>query len=122
MYALAPPVSNIVFDRRWPRRVHIMKADSRPSIQGDLMHRCSTASFGIVYIALTSLVAPAGDKKASTPAVPLLILDAQRKDVKLKGWHLTAGVRKLPVDGGGKKGPDYLEFREDTSTTYENGI
>ena len=88
------------------------------------MHRGALASFGIICLALVG-IAPAGDQKPPKNGeadAPLLILDAQRKEVKLKGWHLTAGVRKLPIDGDAKKGPDYLEFREDTSTTYQNGI
>jgi len=85
------------------------------------MHRGILATIGVTCVALAGTFVPAGDKKPSADS-SLLILDAQRKEVKLKGWHLTAGVRKLPVDGGTKKGPDYLEFREDNSTTYQNGI
>jgi hypothetical protein len=81
------------------------------------MHRCAWLGFLTTVSLLASRAASAGEKKADAP---LIILDATGKEVKLKGWHLTAGVRRLPVDGD--KGPEYLEFREEHSTTYENGI
>jgi hypothetical protein len=81
------------------------------------MYRCAWLVFVTFTLALAGRTAPAGDKKSDAA---LIVLDATGKEVKLKGWQLTSGVRRLPVDGS--KGPEYLEFREEHSTTYENGI
>jgi hypothetical protein len=97
------------------------------------MNRFARASLGIVGLALVAYAAPAGDKKDGAGEKkadpPLLILDAQGKEVMLKSWHLTAGTRRLPgIDGVVPKpppfsgGPEYLEFREEKSTTYQAGI
>jgi hypothetical protein len=85
------------------------------------MSRCVWIAFGIAFIALAHS-APAGDKKDASAEkkaeAPLTILDAAGKEVKLKGWRLTAGTRRLPT----AKPLDCLEFREEHSTTYQNGI
>src|SRR5262249_19801695 len=49
------------------------------------------------------------------------------KEVKLADWRFTLGTRLLPSrnDAPAKAkpaGPEYLEFREEKSTTYKNGI
>jgi hypothetical protein len=78
--------------------------------------------FGTVMLALMACAAPAGDKHEKKADSPLLILDAQGKEVMLKGWHLAGGTRPLAgIDGGGPK-PRYLEFREEKSTTFQVGI
>jgi len=90
-------------------------------------------SFGLVSLALVAYAAPAGDKKddsvAKKPDPPLLVLDAQGKEVMVTTWHLTGGTRRLPgIDGVVPKpppfsgGPEYIEFREEKSTTYQAGI
>jgi len=66
----------------------------------------------VAMMLLTNGAAPAGES-------PLVIVDAGGKDVKLKTWRLTTGVRRLPI---GDKGPPYLEFRDEHSTTYQAGI
>ena len=68
--------------------------------------------FALACLLATS-VAPAGDKPAPGP---LVVIDGKGKEVALKTWRLAAGTRKLPG------GPECLEFREDSSTTYQNGI
>jgi hypothetical protein len=82
------------------------------------MLRCACLAFAVTSTSLAGHLVTAGDKTAETP---LIIGDAQGKDVKLKSWRLTTGVRRLPVEGAGK-GPEYLEFRTDHSTTYQAGI
>lgn len=97
------------------------------------MTRFARVSFGIVSLALVATAAPAGDKKddsvAKKPDPPLLVLDAQGKEVMVTTWHLTGGTRRLPgIDGVVPKpppfsgGPEYIEFREEKSTAYQAGI
>jgi hypothetical protein len=87
-----------------------------------MLYRFAYRSFGIACLALVCHAAPAQEKKDEAvdkkADVPLVILDAQGKEVKLKGWHITAGTRRVPPGNA----PDYLEFREEHSTTYEAGI
>jgi hypothetical protein len=83
------------------------------------MRRCAWTGIVIVCAALAGLAARAGEKKGDAA---LIILDAQGKEVKLKGWRLTVGVRRMPTGAASGKGPEYVEFRDEHSTTYEAGI
>jgi hypothetical protein len=99
------------------------------------MNRFAATIFGVLLLGWMELIcaASAGDKKDSPvekkAEPPLLILDAQGKEVMLKGWHLAGGTRRLVgIDSVAAKsppfasGPQYLEFREEKSTTFEAGI
>lgn len=75
--------------------------------------------------------ASAGDKKEPDKVEKkdgpylLVVPPAGGQDVKLADWRFTQGTRTLSLTGAVKpkqKGPEYLEFREDKSTTYQNGI
>src|ERR1700720_4439629 len=87
-------------------------------------------SFGTLGLTLAAFSAPAGEKKDSAGEkkadAPLVVLDAQGKEVMLRTWHLAGGTRRLPGIGGAEPklpgGPQYLEFREEKSTTFQNGI
>lgn len=81
------------------------------------MHRCAWIGCALISVAVAGLAAPAGEKKADAP---LVIVNAQNKEVNLKGWRLTAGIRRMPA--AGSKGPECLEFRDEHSTTYQAGI
>src|SRR5438128_1743779 len=81
---------------------------------------------------------------AADPPVPegtLVVVDAAGKEQKLKAWKFVAGTRHLswlatpvpakecddkePAKGDKPKppaGPEALEFREENSTTFRNGI
>ena len=77
-----------------------------------------------------------GDKKKKEPApatktkVKLSVLPhAAEKEVHLVDWRFVQGTRHFSLDGDKidpktKKAaaPEYLEFREEKSTTYKNGI
>jgi hypothetical protein len=56
----------------------------------------------------------------------LVIPPTGAKEVKLADWRFTHGTRRLALGkdapAKGKGGPEYLEFREEKSTTYQNGI
>jgi hypothetical protein len=102
--------------------VHIIKRDNDSRFWGGVMNRLAPMFFGLVVLALMACAAPAGDKGEKKADPPLLILDAQGKEVMLKGWHLVGGTRRLDgVDGSGPR-RQYLEFREEKSTTFQVGI
>jgi hypothetical protein len=97
-----------------------------------------------------SLAAAEGDKPA--PTGPIVIIDSSGKEHKVKGWTFTAGTRRLswlapaapakenpekepakedpkgkaPVKAPGRArpttGPEALEFREENSTLWLEGI
>jgi len=94
---------------------------------------------------LTCSVTADEPKKADAPVV--IIVDANGKEHKVKGWKITAGTRRLgglapaddkepmpkdpppqPPKGGkappkkGAVGPEALAFREDDSTTFVDGV
>ena len=71
-----------------------------------------------IWLIVTILLFTSG--RASAGDAPLVITGASGQDVKLKTWRITTGVRRLPIGDG--KGPRYLEFRDDHSTTYQAGI
>lgn len=56
---------------------------------------------------------------SQTPA-PLRIVDADKKEISLPEWKLTFGSRQLPWLKGDAS--TYLEFREDKSTQFLDGI
>lgn len=65
-----------------------------------------------------------GDKKPYILVVP----PAGGKEVKLVDWRFTQGTRQLAFAGDAavtpkaKTGPEFLEVREEKTTTYKNGI
>lgn len=81
------------------------------------MHHCGWVGLAFVLAILHGPGAQAGDKASDAP---LAIVDATGKEVKLKSWRLTTGVRRLPIGDG--KGPLFLEFRDEHSTTFQAGI
>lgn len=74
------------------------------------MARCST----LLILLLAFTPTAAGEKKQDT----LVILNAAGREEKLNAWHFTTGVRKL----GWRGGMPVLEFREEGSTAYVDGI
>ena len=93
-----------------------------------------------VLLALTACAAGAlglwavrGDEPPKPDAAgPLVVLDAAGKEQNVTAWKFTAGTRRLSwlapaaPDKDGKAaaptGPEALEFRDDDSTLYEEGI
>ena len=79
----------------------------------------------------------AGDKeKKEAPKLEkkegylLVVPPAGGKEVKLADWRFILGTRQFSLAGDGpvksksksSQGPEFLEFREDKSTTYQHGI
>jgi len=72
--------------------------------------------------------------QAGTAERVLSVIDAVGQEVPVKNWKFTVGTRRLawlapqaPAQKPKKgqvlpQGPEYLEFREDKSTTYQTGI
>ncbi len=94
-----------------------------------------------VWLALAACAAGAlgwWGVRADEPPKPeaagaLVVVDAAGKEQKVTGWKFVVGTRPLtwlaPAAGGEKPskpaapaGPEALEFRDDDSTLYENGI
>lgn len=78
-------------------------------------------SFCLVVFSLISLTTVhAGDKKPFLLVVP----PAGGKEVKLVDWRFAQGTRHMNLEDekAKSKGPEYLEFREDKSTTFQEGI
>lgn len=86
------------------------------------------ASLLIVGLTLAQSPLKANDK---TPG-DLVIVDHRGKEIKVKNWQLTTGTRPLDwlapaakapgKNQHGPAGPRALEFREDHSTTFKEGI
>jgi hypothetical protein len=81
------------------------------------------------------LLAAAAAGPAADPAKPaegtLVVTDAAGKEQKLTAWHFVSGTRRLgwlapaaPAEGAKKapEGPEALEFRDDKSTTFVEGV
>ena len=66
------------------------------------------------------------DDKAKIDNALLIIPPTGGKEVKLVDWRFTLGTRRLALDGETvtktSTGTEYLEFREEKSTTYQVGI
>ncbi len=66
------------------------------------------------------------DDKAKIDNALLVVPPTGGKEVKLIDWRFTQGVRSLALDGEtvskSSAGTEYLEFREEKSTTYQAGI
>ncbi|MSQ94482.1 MAG: hypothetical protein EXR98_07990 [Gemmataceae bacterium] len=90
--------------------------------------------FGIALIAVRG---DAGDKEKKEPEKAadkkpylLVVPPAGGKEVKLADWRFTHGTRRLALTGDTPvnpktktpAGPEYLEVREEKTTTYKNGI
>jgi hypothetical protein len=71
-----------------------------------------------------------GAKKDGKDSYLLVVPPAGGKEVKLADWRFILGTRHFSLSGDAPvkpktktpAGPEYLEFREDKSTTYQNGI
>jgi hypothetical protein len=86
--------------------------------------------------ALALWAAPADEPAKPEAAAPLIVIDAAGKEQKVTAWKFTVGTRPLSwlapaaldKDRGAEPklakptGPEALEFREDDSTLYEDGI
>jgi hypothetical protein len=99
-----------------------MKVRTKIGVVGSCLLGC--------FVVATISAAGADDK---TPAGGLTVIDNAGKEVKVKSWKFLAGTVHLswlakanppkkdePVKV--PKGPEALEFRENKSTTYEEGI
>ncbi len=75
------------------------------------------------------------DEPKPDAAGALVVVDAAGKEQKVTGWKFAAGTRRLswlapaaapapeaPAKPAAPAGPEALEFRDDDSTLYENGI
>jgi hypothetical protein len=75
---------------------------------------------------------PAKGADTAQDGGPLVVIDNVGKEMKLKTWKLTNGTRRLAWLGAAAKeadppkgkptGPEALEFREENSTTFKEGI
>jgi hypothetical protein len=67
---------------------------------------------------------PDKTEKKTAKQANLRILSPTGEEADLADWHFTQGARRfsLAKDAKPKSGPEYLEFREEKSTTYQNGI
>jgi hypothetical protein len=83
--------------------------------------------------ALGLWAAAADEPPKADAAGPLVVVDAAGKEQKVTGWKFLVGVRRLswlapaadkdkPAKPTEPAGPEALEFREDDSTLYEEGI
>jgi hypothetical protein len=89
------------------------------------------AALSVACAALASAAVPAADPPAPAPAA-LVVIDAAGKEHRLKTWQFVSGTRRLawlapaaPAREGDKPppaGPEALEFRDDNSTTFVEGI
>ncbi len=70
----------------------------------------------ILFLLLAPPLAFAGDRKAE----PLTILNAAGKQEKLRTWKFTVGTR--PLSWLDTPGPECLQFRDEHSTGYQDGI
>jgi hypothetical protein len=96
------------------------------------MRRSCLAVTLVLVLILSRFSGPtqAGDKKDIKDSHLMVVPPAGGKEVKLVDWRFTLGTRRLDLDGAApaksktKKptGPEYLEFREDKSTTFQDGI
>ena len=119
--------------RRQLRQLALSSRQSPRIIFGDasMCRSCLavTLFLGLILIRYSDPT-QAGDKKDGKDSHLLVVPPAGGKEVKLVDWRFTLGTRRLDLDGNpppkakGKKpmGPEYLEFREDKSTTFQDGI
>ena len=80
--------------------------------------------FGIVVVTVAMVAGePRGraQEKAGGAGI-LTVIDGAGKEIQLKNWRFTNGTRALNPTGKGKTGGEFLEFREEKSTVYQNGI
>jgi hypothetical protein len=68
------------------------------------------------------------EKKEAKRGYLMVVPPTGGKEVKLADWRFTQGIRRiafpgdLSPDAKPGPGPEYLEFREEKSTTFKNGI
>ena len=104
--------------------------------QSDAMRQTSLSGAGCVCGRALGMWAAAADAPPKPDAAsPLIVIDAAGKEQKVTAWKFTVGTRRLAwleepapesnrAPGGtpSKPGPEALEFRDDDSTLYENGV
>jgi hypothetical protein len=84
--------------------------------------------FFAVFVVRLDEHARGGEKKEGKPGYLVVVPPAGGQQVKLADWRLTLGTRRvamlndLAADAKVTVGPEYLEFREEKSTTFKNGI
>jgi hypothetical protein len=102
------------------RRMH---GDEFEHYRGDATMRWAMAA--ALAVAAWGLATAADEPKPADKG-DLIIVDAAGKEQKAKTWKFEVGVRRLgwlaDKDHGDKTGPEALEFRDDDSTNYEEGI
>jgi hypothetical protein len=103
------------------------------------MRRCIVMLLLVAIIASPAAFMQAGDKKEPDKKEPdkkgeksflLVVPPVGGKEIKLVDWRFTSGTRWLDLTGAAPKDPktkapagiECLEFREEKSTTYKNGI
>lgn len=96
------------------------------------MRWCFFAGMFSIVILFAPASAGDKDKKDKAPAKEgkesylLIVPPAGGKEVKLVDWRFTLGTRHFSLTEtppkSKDKGPEFLEFREEKSTTYRNGI
>jgi hypothetical protein len=84
------------------------------------------------FLATLACSQGADDAGKAAPQTELVIRDGAGKEQKLKAWKFTQGTRHLTwlappgkepeKKGDAPPGPEALEFREENSTTFANGI
>jgi len=93
--------------------------------------RCGSFILALSFTAALSIslsAVSAGDKDKSGKKDDknnylIVVPPTGGKEVKLVDYRFTLGTRHFSLNGDAKaKGPEYLEFREEKSTTYKNGI
>lgn len=99
------------------------------------MRRCIVMPLLVAVVASLTAFIEAGDKKEpgkkeAEKSFLLVVPPTGGKEVKLVDWRFTHGTRRLDMTGNAPKDPkaktpagsEFLEFREEKSTTYKNGI
>ncbi len=86
---------------------------------------CSLVCFTFVMDSVGQEKEPEPKKEKEETRKPLTAIDSAGKEIKLKSWKFVQGTRRLPwasTEKDKKDGPEYLEFREQNSTLYKDGI
>src|SRR5262245_11599316 len=92
-------------------------------------HRKWAPLLGVAFAGLFAWYVAADEPKKDPPkadAPVLVVIDGMGKEHKLKDWKFTGGVRHLgwlvPADKKATDGPVAIEFRENDSTKYADGV
>jgi hypothetical protein len=93
----------------------------------------SLATCLFLFASLAATSSRGGEKDKKEPKTEakdshIYVIPPAGREVKVADWRFTAGTRHFtvskdaPAKPKAKNGPEYLEFREDHSTTFQNGI